>query len=125
MIQQNGVEPGVQELAEGLGVPLEDLLLALEAGREVESLYATLQQGDGRPVYLADRLSQPTDGQEVDKLLLKEIVAALPPKERQLIVLRYFRDLTQAKTAEILGISQVQVSRMEKKILLRLRENIL
>ena len=121
LTQKNGAEPTIEELAAALGVTSEELLLALEAGREVESLYATVYQGDGSPVYLLDKLATGEGDEATDTILLRELIEKLPPRERTLIVLRYFRDKTQAQVAQGMGISQVQVSRLEKKILAGLR----
>lgn len=127
LTHKNGVEPTVEELAEALGISVEDLILSMEAGREVESIHSTVYQGDGTPVYLLDKLrTKDENGNEmVDKILLKEIIGNLPQKERQIIVLRYFQDKTQAQVAAVMGISQVQVSRLEKKVLAAIREKFL
>lgn len=115
----------LQELAELLGVEKEELVLALEAGREVESLYAPAaenQNGD-TPLQLIDKLSDLSENEKLlDKLSLKEALEHLDAKERQIILLRYFQDRTQSDVAKLIGISQVQVSRIEKKILSRLRD---
>ena len=75
---------------------------------------------------LLDKRPEKENQQEVllNKILLEEILGILEPKERQLIYMRYFQDMTQTQIAERMGISQVQVSRMEKRILKRLREKL-
>jgi RNA polymerase sporulation-specific sigma factor len=92
----------------------------------VESLYKTIYQGDGSPIYLIDKLTESKDESEnlVDKLALKEIIESLNEKEQELIRLRYFKDRTQTDIAKELGISQVQVSRLEKRILKIMREKL-
>ncbi len=122
---KNGRTPTVLELAEALEVDVEDLVMAMEAGREVESLYATVHQGDRGPIYLIDKLDQSegTDGDMVDIIALREIINKLKPKERQIVMLRYFQDKTQTEIAKEIGVSQVQVSRIEKKVLKTIREN--
>lgn len=124
MMHRNGCEPTVGELAEALDINTEDLILAMDAGREVESIYSTVYQGDGSPVYLIDKLEQKeaADSNIVDIITLKEILGKLSQKERQIIVMRYFDDRTQSEIANIVGISQVQVSRIEKKVLCTIRE---
>ncbi len=126
IVQKEGREPTVQELAEVIQVSVEELALAMEAGMEVESLYSTIHQGDGSPIYLIDKLEQSMSGDEnvVDMIALKQIIRQLGEKERQIIVMRYFADKTQAQVAKIVGISQVQVSRIEKKILKTLKEKL-
>ncbi|MCI6630767.1 MAG: sigma-70 family RNA polymerase sigma factor, partial [Lachnospiraceae bacterium] len=90
---------------------------------EVESIYRTVYQSDGNEIMLVDRL--PAEGDENEKVLnrmmLGQLLSELGTKERELINLRYFEDKTQVEVAKRLGISQVQVSRMEKKILLQMR----
>lgn len=124
MMHKNGKEPTIKELANELSTTPEELAVAMDAGREVESIYSTVYQGDGSPVYLIDKLEQ-KEAQEdelVDIITLKEILGKLNQKERQIIVMRYFDDKTQSDIAKILGISQVQVSRIEKKVLSAIRQ---
>ncbi len=127
MMHETGKEITVNDLASELQVSPEELALAMESGKEVESIYATVYQNDsGNPVYMVDKLEQKDDGNDclVERIALKEILNQLEQKERQIIVMRYFEDKTQTDIAKRLGISQVQVSRIEKKVLLRLREKL-
>ena len=121
-----GRDPTVSEIAEELGVGREELIMALEAGGDVESLHKPIYQKDGQEIRLMDKL--PEKEREEDKvlnhMLLSELLTSLDKEERRLIYLRYFADRTQSQVGEELGISQVQVSRLEKKILKRLRERI-
>lgn len=121
-----GREPTISEIASVLEISKEDLVMALESVQNTEYLYATIHQDDATPVLLIDRISS-NDGEDteiIDRLALKEVLSALDPKERQIIILRYFKDMTQCQVAEMLGISQVQVSRMEKKIIGKLRQSL-
>lgn len=126
MIQRDGKEPTINELAEAINVSAEELALAMEAGMEVESLYNTIHQGDGNPIYLIDKLEQTEvcDENMVDMIALKQIINQLNKKERQIIIMRYFHDKTQSQVAKIIGISQVQVSRIEKKVLQSIKEKL-
>ena len=121
-----GRDPTLGELSRELGIGAEELAAALESGAEVESLYQTIYQGEGNPISLLDRLAEKSDFQErlLDRMTLERLLEELPEKERTLIVLRYFEDRTQTQVAETLGISQVQVSRLEKKILRKLRQKL-
>ena len=121
-----GREPSVTELAGELGVEPEELMAALDASSEVESLHKPIYQSDGQEVSLMDRLPWRAEPEEeiLDHLLLKELLGGVEKEERQLIYLRYFADRTQAQAGKELGISQVQVSRLEKKILKSMREQI-
>lgn len=118
-----GREPTLSELSEEMGMPMEELVMTLESGAEVESLHKTIYQGEGTEISLLDKLPEKVNQQDtlLNKILLEEILEGLAPKERQLIYMRYFQDMTQTEIAEELGVSQVQVSRMEKKILGQLR----
>ncbi len=134
-----GREPTLQEIGEEAALSREEIVLAMEATMEVESIYAAVYQDDGSELYLVDRVADSGSGcvgslsggaedYEKEKLLnhmlLKQLMDALPDRERTLIQLRYFQNRTQVEVAGILGISQVQVSRLEKKILLRMRQSI-
>lgn len=119
-------EPTIEEISEELQISTEDIVLAMESSSEVESLYKTIYQGDGNAIFLIDKLEQDKNENEamIDQIALREIIATLDEKERNLIELRYFRDKTQTDIAKEMGISQVQVSRLEKKILKVMRERM-
>lgn len=121
-----GREPTLEEISKELNLAKEEVLMALESGAEVESLYKTIYQGDGNAIYLIDKLEQTNDESEnmIDKLALRETIASLDEKDQELIRLRYFLNRTQTDIAKEMGISQVQVSRLEKKILLKMREKM-
>ena len=116
-------EPTLEELAEKLQVDKEELVMALDSGNEVESLYKPVYQKDGNEVALMDKLEEKEEQEEkiLNRLLLKQLLEGLEKEARQLIYLRYFANKTQTEVGKELGISQVQVSRMEKKILKSLR----
>lgn len=131
-----GRDPRLEEIALETGIQPEDIIMAMESETRVESIYSSVYQDDGSEVYLVDKVaagpggcgSVSTGSQDPEKeslinhLLLQQLLATLKEQERQLIVLRYYRNHTQTEVASILGISQVQVSRLEKKILLHMRE---
>lgn len=121
-----GREPTIEEISEDIDIDTEEIVMALESNAEVESLYKTIYQGDGNAIYLIDKLEQSKDESEdmIDKFALKEIIESLEPKDQDIIRLRYFCDKTQTDIAKELGISQVQVSRLEKKILKTMREKL-
>lgn len=129
---ENGREATVEELAAATELSVEDVVMALEANTEVESIYKTVYQGDGSEIYLVDKMTAddsatPAAGAPgeheklLDAILLGQLLKELDGMERELIRLRYFKEETQSQVAAKLGISQVQVSRMEKKILVKLR----
>ena len=108
------------------GISREELVMALESGAQIESLQKTIYESDGSDISLEDKLPQEKSQQEeiLNKMFLEEILGDLSAKERELIYLRFFQEKTQAYIGEKMGLSQVQVSRMEKKILGRLREKL-
>ncbi|MCM1058514.1 MAG: sigma-70 family RNA polymerase sigma factor, partial [Firmicutes bacterium] len=137
---EKGREPTLQEIMEATGLAMEDVVIAMEASIEVESIYSAVYQDDGSEVYLVDKVvrgssgsvgssmagtfgSEDTEKEELlNHMLLVQLLNTLDPFERRLISMRYFQEKTQMEVAAALGVSQVQVSRLEKKILLRLRE---
>ena len=137
--QVNGREATLQELSAETGLSIEDIVLALDANVEVESIYKSVYQSDGNEIYLVDQVVGADAGctaginranGDVEKekilnhMLLEQLLGILSETERELIHMRYFQDKTQVEVAKTLGISQVQVSRMEKRILLRLRREV-
>ena len=118
-----GREPTVLELSAAVKMPPEEVASAMESNSEVESIYRPVYQGEGTEISLADRIPHKENPQErlMDRMFLEELLRNLDPKERSLIAMRFFRDMTQTETAKVLGVSQVQVSRMEKRILQKLR----
>ena len=123
LTKKKGEPPNISEIAAVLDVSREELVMAMEAGREVESLYQTIYQGDGNPIYLIDKLdmAESESHKLIDMIALKEILSKLSPKERRIIILRYFEEKTQMEIAKEIGVSQVQVSRIEKKIIQSIR----
>lgn len=121
--QKLGREATIEEIAVATDLSSEDIVMALEANVEVESIYKSVYQSDGNEIFLVDRLPEEKDENEkmLNNMLLKQLLGELEESEKRLIDLRYFREMTQVQVAKILGVSQVQVSRMEKKILLKLR----
>ncbi len=118
-----GREPTLEELAEETGAEKEEIVQAMEAGGEVESLYRPIHQKEGGEIRLLDRIEERDRKEDriLDTMVLKQLLETLDAKERQLIYLRYFADRTQSDVGKIMGISQVQVSRMEKRIIEELR----
>ena len=119
-------EPTVEELAQFSGMDKEEILFALESSASMQYLYEVIHQDDGSPVLLIDKLSENAveDKNITEKIALKEALRNLDTKSRQIIVLRYFKDKTQIQVAKMLGISQVQVSRIEKKVLQEMRKQL-
>lgn len=121
-----GREPTIPEIASELHVECEELTQALDASGEIESIYKPVYAKEGQEIQLMDKLAgQGNEEEEVlNHMLLRQLLGTLNKEERQLIYLRYFADQTQSQVGKELGISQVQVSRMEKKILKSMREKL-
>lgn len=119
-----GREPTMEELSEELGVGKEELVQAMEAGGEVDSLYRPIHQKEGSEIRLLDKIEEKEKSEDkiLDRMVLNELLETLSAEERRLIYLRYFADRTQSDVGKIMGISQVQVSRMEKRIMENLKK---
>ncbi len=127
MAKELGREPSVGEISLRLNIPSEEIVMAMEANYTPESLYNTVGETDTSSVQLNDRINNESNDNEVDlvdKIDLRQVLKTLKPRERQIIILRYFKEKTQVQIAKMLGISQVQVSRIEKKILEDIRKKI-
>ena len=145
LLQEYGREATLQELSEATGLSVEDIVMAMDANVEVESIYKSVYQSDGNEIYLVDQVVGTSGGvnssavgqtasdggwgdtekeKVLNHMLLEQLLEQLNEQERALIHMRYFQDKTQMEVAKYMGISQVQVSRMEKRILLQLREEV-
>lgn len=124
ILAECGRDATLEELAAATELNKEEVVMALEAGREVESLQKSAFIQEGNEISLMERIPDKKDESEeaVNRLLVHTLLKELNEKERKLIVLRYFQDKTQMQTAEVLSMSQVQVSRLEKKILQAMRK---
>ncbi len=119
-----GREPCVGELAECLDIPREQIVEAMEAVQAPGSIYDTLYQDDGDPIFVLDQLGSTREEESIwfDKIALKELLMALPEKHRKVLLMRFFQDKTQTEVAEVIGLSQVQVSRIERQALKQIRQ---
>jgi RNA polymerase sporulation-specific sigma factor len=119
-------EPVIEELSEITGILPEDIVMSFEASSDVESIYKTIYTNEESEVCLLDRLEEKRNYNDemVDKMVIGELLDALPEKEQKLIRMRYFEERTQTDIAGELGISQVQVSRMEKRILAHMKKKL-
>lgn len=123
LAKEMGRDPTVGEIAESLGIPKEEVVAAMEAVQAPTSIHETFYQDDGDPIYVLDQLgNEASDESWLDSIALKEVMDKLPPRLRQVLVLRYFEDQTQCQVAAQLGVSQVQVSRLERQALQMARE---
>lgn len=119
-----GRQPHINEVAEAMGMEPAEVVFAQEAMRQPASIHETVFENDGDPIYLMDQIADESQNRWFDKLSLHDALSRLPERERLIVFLRFFRDKTQAEVAEVLGISQVQVSRLEKKILQTIKDQL-
>ena len=120
---QLGREPSIEEIAEATGVEREEIIMAMEASAELESLQKSVYQSDGNEICLEDKVEDGRDAvsELMNHVLLEDMLQALDPEEKNLIHMRYYEEMTQSQIAEKMQKTQVQVSRMEKKILKKMR----
>ena len=124
LIGKLGREPSIGEVAQEIGLSREEVVIALEAAQTPTSIYETLHQDDGDPIYLLDQLSS-KEGNDLfwlDQIEVKELLNNLNERDRQILIWRFFEDKTQSDIARRLGLSQVQVSRLERQALKKLKE---
>ncbi|MDK2964593.1 MULTISPECIES: RNA polymerase sporulation sigma factor SigF [Lacrimispora] len=126
LIYRFGREPTVEEIAGEIGASKEEVAASIEAGAEVESLYRSVNKNDENSLLLIDKIEEESSAQEelLNRMVLRELLTDLSDKDREIIIRRYYYNETQSQIAEKLGISQVQVSRLEKKILKQMREKL-
>ena len=121
---EKGREATVEELSKMLEMEPEEIMLSMEAVVEIESMEQSLYNREGKEISLKERISDEKNEEEelMNKLFLQQLLNGLDKRDRELIYLRYFENKTQTEVAKIFGISQVQVSRLEKKILRQMKE---
>lgn len=121
-----GREPTVEEIAQKIGASKEEVAASMEAGAEVESLYKSVQKQDESGLCLMDKIEDQNQDHEklLNHMVLEELIEQLGDKEKEIILRRYYENQTQTEIAKALNISQVQVSRLEKRILRQMREKL-
>lgn len=125
LIAENNREPTVEEIAQRMGVPKEDVVLALEAIVEPVSLYEPVYSDGGDTIYVVDQVGDPSrDTDWLDELSFKDAVTNLSDREKRILSLRFLTGKTQVEVAKEVGISQAQVSRLEKGALDRIKKQM-
>ena len=122
-LKQNQKEPSIEEIAAEIGIGKEDIVYALDAIQSPMSLYEPVYTEGGDTLYIMDQLSDKKNKEEnwVQNLALQDAVARLNERERQIIRMRFYEGQTQMEVAREIGISQAQVSRLEKSALRSMR----
>ncbi|MCH5159842.1 MAG: SigB/SigF/SigG family RNA polymerase sigma factor [Clostridiales bacterium] len=121
-IKENGENPTVEEIARHFDLEPTEVVFAMDATKLPVSLYEKANDSDGKQTELIEHLPTDDDKKMLDKVILKDMLNKLQPREQKIVILRYFRDMTQGEIARKLGVSQVQISRLENRILKKLKE---
>ncbi len=124
--KEKGREPTISEISLELQITPEEIVTSLEAAQSPTSIFETLYQDDGDPIYVLDQIHKETDGdgQWFERMAIKEVLMKLAPRDRTIILMRFFEDKTQTEVANHLDISQVQVSRLERQALKNLKVHL-
>ena len=125
LLNENQREPTVEEIAKRLELPREDVVVALEAIVDPVSLYEPLYNDGGDTIYVMDQLGDPNDDSNwLDEIALKEAITALSDREKRILNLRFIKGMTQVEVSGEIGISQAQVSRLEKGALEKIKKEL-
>ena len=123
--KHNGLKPSIETIAKNFALPCQEIIFAMDSAKMPISLYTPFEEEEDKSLLVVDRFAQNNQTEELfDNIFLRDTLKNLNPRDKRIILLRYFRDKTQSEIAKELGISQVQVSRLETKIIERIRERI-
>ena len=122
---EHGAQPTVKELAAAFSMEEGEVVFTLGSSRMPVSIYEQGDYKDEKSVTLAERLPDKESSEDMlERMVLKEAIAKLPEREKKIVFLRYFRDMTQSEVAKAIGVSQVQISRIENKIISRFKHDL-
>ena len=122
---EHGVQPTIKDISQKFGMPPSEVVFTMSSSRMPLSLFAQSDYKDEKSQLLLDKLSSNDDQDDmIERMQLRSAIAELPEREKKVIILRYFRDMTQSEVASMLGVSQVQVSRIENKIMADFRKKL-
>ena len=126
LVNKNSAEPTVDEIAKELGLPREEVVFALDSIQDPISLFEPIYSDGGDPIYVMDQISDEDseDGGWMDGITIREGLSKLNDREKLILAMRFFDGRTQMEVAEEIGISQAQVSRLEKAALKNLQRNM-
>ena len=124
-VSEHGGQPSIKAIAEKFGLDESETVFVMGSSKMPVSLYGGAEYKDGKEKELIETLpADDTQEEMLDRLLLKNAIEDLDERDRKIIVLRYFRDMTQSEVAEQIGVSQVQISRIENRIIKQFREKL-
>lgn len=123
--QDAGKNPTIEEIAKHFKIDQQEVVFALDSNKYPISIFAPLDGDTEDGATIADKIEDnKKDFENLDHFVLKQLIKDLEPRDRKIIILRYYRDKTQTEVAKIMGVSQVQVSRIENKILNNFKQNL-
>lgn len=124
-VKENGDKPTIEQIAKHFEIDSQEIVFIMDSARMPISLYTPFEDDENKSLLLIDRYAQDNSGEEIfENIALKEALKTLEERDKMIILMRYFRDKTQSEIAKELNISQVQVSRLEMKILNKMREKL-
>ena len=124
-VKEHGEKPSIETIAKNFDLPCQEIVFAMDSAKMPISLYTPFEEEEDKSLLVVDRFAQNNQTEELfDNIFLRDTLKNLNARDKKIILLRYFRDKTQSEIAKELGISQVQVSRLETKIIERIRERI-
>ena len=125
LINENHREPTIEEIAARLELPREEVVIALEAIVEPVSLYEPVYNDGGDTIYVMDQVGDNNDDRNwLEEISIKQAIAALGEREKKILALRFFKGMTQVEVSSEIGISQAQVSRLEKAALAKIKKEL-
>lgn len=122
---KNYRKPTFEEISKEFNMDIADVVFTMDSAKMPISIYTPSQDEENRNIFLLDKYVEDRSDDMVDNIVLKNILKNLCERDKQIIILRFFRDKTQSEIAKLLGVSQVQVSRLENKILEKMRESLM
>lgn len=117
-------KPSLEEIAMHFNMDIADVIFTMDSAKMPISIYTPYSEDENKQAFLLDRYVEDNSDDMIDNMVLKNVLKNLSERDKQIIILRFFRDKTQSEIAKILGVSQVQVSRLENKILQKMREDL-
>lgn len=124
-MKENGDKPSIEQIAKHFEMDSQEIVFIMDSARMPISLYTPFEDGENKSLLLIDRYAQDNSGEEMfENIALKDALKNLEERDKMIILMRFFRDKTQSEIAKELNISQVQVSRLEMKILNKMREKL-
>ncbi len=122
-VSEHQTNPNIQQIADHFEITTAEVVYAMESSKQIVSLSTTVGDDEGKQQELIEKIESENDiNKSLDNVLLYSIIKDLPPRDKKIIILRYFRDKTQKDIANELGVSQVQISRLETKILAKMKK---